>query len=49
MKRVFIIVEGQTEEEFVKTVLSPYLSSKQILSVTPIIIHTKGKEFKGGF
>lgn len=25
MKRLFIIVEGQTEQEFVKTLVAPYL------------------------
>ena len=35
MVRVGISVEGTTEERFVKTVLSPYLSGKQI-SVTAI-------------
>lgn len=25
MRRVYIVVEGQTEQEFVNTVISPYL------------------------
>jgi len=28
MKRICIIVEGETEEEFVKSILSPYFYSK---------------------
>lgn len=48
MKRVFIIVEGQTEEEFVKSVLREYLINHGIYDITPIIIHTS-KGHKGGF
>ena len=39
-KRLYIIVEGQTEQEFVKTVLSPYFQTKGIYNVQPILIHT---------
>ncbi|MDT3740475.1 MAG: DUF4276 family protein [Candidatus Kapabacteria bacterium] len=48
MKRLFIIVEGQTEEEFVKTILRNYLISKNIYVVHPIKIQTS-KSQKGGF
>jgi hypothetical protein len=48
MKRLFIIVEGQTEEEFVKSILAPYLHDFGIYDVTPIIIATSSKG-KGGF
>lgn len=47
-KRLYIIVEGQTEQEFVKTVLSPYFQTKGIYNVQPILIHTS-KSGKGGF
>lgn len=39
MKRLYIVVEGQTEEEFVKKVLAPYLLLQGILCVTPVAIH----------
>lgn len=48
MKRLYIIVEGQTEQEFVKSLLSPYLTGRGILSVTPVLIRTS-KTGKGGF
>lgn len=48
MKRLYIIVEGQTEQEFVRSLLAPYLMERKILSVTPILIHTS-KMGKGGF
>ena len=51
MKRVFISVEGQTEETFVKEILVPHLESFQVYPV-PIILSTKrtrqGNKFKGG-
>ena len=40
MKRVYIVVEGQTEQEFVNSVISLFLQSFGILSVTPILIRT---------
>lgn len=48
MKRLIIIVEGQTEEEFVNQVIAPYFSTKGILSVVPIKIATSSTS-KGGF
>ena len=45
-KRLFIVVEGQTEEEFVKDLMAPYLQEKEIY-VYPVIIHTS-KGHKGG-
>lgn len=51
MKKVFILVEGQAEETFIKEVLSPYLLGKEIILV-PIIVYTSKvtdkKKFKGG-
>ena len=35
MKRVYVIVEGQTEQEFVRSVIAPFLGAAGILSVTP--------------
>ncbi|MGD8782263.1 MAG: DUF4276 family protein [Ignavibacteria bacterium] len=50
-KKVLVLVEGQTEEGFVKNVLNPYLSSKEIY-LTPTIVKTKrvirGTHHKGG-
>jgi hypothetical protein len=51
MRKVLLLVEGQTEETFVKRVINPYLSSKEIY-IEPKIITTKrvkrGPDFKGG-
>lgn len=47
MRGVYILCEGQTEEEFVNSILRPYLNSFQIYDVRPILMSTsKGK--KGG-
>lgn len=51
MKRVLILVEGQTEERFVKDVLRPKLWLKAV-DIIPKIVTTKrvkkGPDFKGG-
>ena len=50
-KKVLVLVEGQTEEGFIKRVLGPYLYKKEIF-LTPTIIKTKrevrGPDHKGG-
>lgn len=46
-KRLYIVVEGQSEEEFVKSMLAPFLQSHCIYAY-PIIIRTS-KGHKGGF
>ncbi|MDZ7899022.1 MAG: DUF4276 family protein [Arcicella sp.] len=48
MKRLFIVVEGQTEEEFVNELLSPYLNSFGIYDIRATKI-TTSKGYKGGF
>lgn len=48
MKRVYIIVEGDTEEEFVKTILLEYFLTKKIYEVNPIKIQTSNGH-KGDF
>ncbi|KAA6324478.1 hypothetical protein EZS27_026200 [termite gut metagenome] len=48
MKRLIIIVEGQTEEMFVKEILAPHLREKGLLNVVPIKIATSS-QCKGGF
>ncbi len=51
MKRALIVVEGQTEERFVKDVLQPALAIHD-LYITPVVVTTKvvkdGPNFKGG-
>jgi Domain of unknown function (DUF4276) len=51
LKRVHVLVEGQTEETFVYKLLQPYLE-KQGVFVTPVVATTKrgksGRKFKGG-
>lgn len=51
MKKVHILVEGQTEESFVNTVIKPYFEAKSIY-IKPTIVTTKlsksGQKFKGG-
>lgn len=46
-KRLYIVVEGQTEEEFVKDIIYPYFQELNVF-VYPVIIHTS-KGHKGGF
>lgn len=48
MKRVEIIVEGQTEQEFVTTILAPYLYANGVGMVMPIRIRTSATG-RGGF
>lgn len=47
MKRINIVVEGQTEQEFVNSVLAPYFRSHNVYGVTPILIRTS-KTGRGG-
>ncbi len=51
MKKVHILVEGQTEERFINDILAKHFSSKKIYLI-PIISTTKrikcGKKFRGG-
>ena len=51
MRRVLILVEGQTEERFVKSILQPHLSAVGV-HAEPKIVTTKrvksGPDFKGG-
>lgn len=48
MKRIEIIVEGQTEQEFITTILAPYLYDHGVGVVTPICIRTSATG-RGGF
>ena len=51
MKRVLILVEGQTGETFTRDILGPHLQSVEVL-LTPTLSSTKrvkvGPDFKGG-
>jgi len=50
MKRLYILCEGQTEDDFVNIILSPHLQTIGVAAI-PIICETKrvaGKKFKGG-
>lgn len=42
MKRLIIVCEGATEQEFCQMVLSPYLYSKGVIVETPTIKHSCG-------
>lgn len=46
-KEVYVIVEGQTEEQFVKKVLAPYLNHQQIY-LKPIVLQTSRIQRGGG-
>ena len=48
MKRLYIIVEGQTEQEFVNSMIAPYMQQNGVYSVTPVLIRTS-KTGRGGF
>jgi len=51
MKKICIICEGQTEPEFVKSIISPYFYSKNKSIVFPITLPTSpstNKAHKGG-
>ena len=48
MKRLFIVVEGQTEEAFVKELMTPYFIKRGVYDVRPVLIQTS-KGHKGGF
>lgn len=51
MKYVHVLVEGQTEETFVRDVINPYLEDRDVFLIAKIVT-TKyvkiGKDFKGG-
>jgi len=51
VRRVHVLVEGQTEETFIRDVLAPHLASREVY-LTPVLAATKriksGLKFKGG-
>jgi hypothetical protein len=48
MKFLYIVVEGQSEEDFTYFILQPYFASLGFYNVIPVKIQTS-KGFKGGF
>lgn len=51
MKNIYIVVEGQSEENFVKNILTPYFAHKNIFLTAEAVItgkNSKGKLCKGG-
>jgi len=53
MKRLYMLIEGPTEEKFVKEVLCPYLTAHGITTMNPVITWTSldrhtGAKCKGG-
>ena len=47
MKRLNIVVEGQTEQSFVNEVLAPYLRNNGVSLIIPRLIRTS-KTVRGG-
>ena len=51
MKRVLVLVEGQTEETFVRDVLAPHLLDRNVALIPKILVTKRvksGGHFKGG-
>ena len=52
MTRLYVFCEGQTEETFVNTILSPHFAPREVV-VTPLILPTKrgsnARRHKGGW
>lgn len=40
MKRLFVVVEGQSEEAFVNELMSPHLMRNGVYDVRPVLIQT---------
>ena len=50
MTRLNLIVEGETEESFVKGVLTPFLSSQEVFPVARLVetSRKRGQIYRGG-
>lgn len=51
IKKVLVLVEGYTEESFVKTILNPHLSKSNVYLIPRIIVTKRvksGADYKGG-
>jgi hypothetical protein len=49
MTRLHIVVEGQSEEIFVKQTLTPYLAECGVFVASPVVVWTKRLPMGGGF
>ncbi len=49
MTRLLMVVEGQSEEIFVKQTLTPYLKERGVFVQPPIVLWTKRISSGGGF
>ena len=49
MTRLLMLVEGQSEEVFVKRTLAPYLAERQVYVQPPIVLWTKRLASGGGY
>lgn len=49
MTRLLMLVEGQSEEVFVKRTLAPYLAERRVYVQPPIVLWTKRLDSGGGF
>lgn len=47
MKTIYIIGEGQTEEEFIKELVSPFLKNLGIINAVPILLETSSGHYGG--
>lgn len=47
MRTIYILVEGQTEEEFVNCTISPYLKQQGIQNTVPILLETSPGYYGG--
>lgn len=52
MTRLYVVVEGQTENEFVEKVLAPHLQTRGVFTENPLIVETSrdafGRKRRGG-
>lgn len=48
MKRVIIVCEGETEQEFCNTMLTPWFAKKEIFIQSPLIKKNYGRYSKMG-
>jgi hypothetical protein len=49
MTRLHIVVEGQSEEIFVKRTLTPYLAERGVFVESPVVVWTKRLSLGGGY
>lgn len=49
MTRLHIVVEGQSEEIFIKQTLTPYLAERGVFVASPVVVWTKRLTMGGGY